>query len=93
MHAVTFTVSNIIYIDGSEYYSLYMTFFWFIFHSFQNLEDIIERDFYPDMPELKAQTEYIEAVEKNDLIKLREIQMRAKQLNTGAHSICKYLFG
>ncbi|KAJ8312152.1 hypothetical protein KUTeg_009525 [Tegillarca granosa] len=40
------------------------------------LETIIERDFYPDLPKLKNQSEYFEALEKNDHVKLREIQMK-----------------
>ncbi|XP_069136281.1 splicing factor ESS-2 homolog [Argopecten irradians] len=42
----------------------------------KNLENIIERDFFPDLPKLQSHTEYFTALEKNDLVKLREIQMR-----------------
>lgn len=34
---------------------------------------IIERDFFPDLKKLVAQNDYLEAVEKNDTTKLREI--------------------
>lgn len=34
---------------------------------------IIQRDFFPDLEKLKAQNQYLEAVEKNDVIKLREL--------------------
>ncbi|KAL5016601.1 hypothetical protein ScPMuIL_006190 [Solemya velum] len=42
----------------------------------ENIVKIIQRDFYPDVPKLEAQSEYFEALEKNDLVKLREIQIR-----------------
>lgn len=42
----------------------------------QDLEDIIERDFYPDLPLLKARLEYQEALESNDIVKLRELKMK-----------------
>ncbi|OWF40395.1 protein DGCR14-like [Mizuhopecten yessoensis] len=52
----------------------------------KNLENIIERDFFPDMPKLQSHTEYFTALEKNDLVKLREIQMRrnTNRPNTGS---------
>lgn len=34
---------------------------------------IIQRDFFPDLEKLKAQNQYLDAVEKNDVIKLREL--------------------
>lgn len=34
---------------------------------------IIQRDFFPDLEKLKAQNEYLEAVEKNDVQKMREL--------------------
>ncbi|XP_075228955.1 ess-2 splicing factor homolog isoform X1 [Lycorma delicatula] len=39
----------------------------------ENIGKIIERDFYPDLEKLRAQTDYLDAVEKNDVQKLREI--------------------
>ncbi|KAI8783043.1 protein DGCR14 [Biomphalaria glabrata] len=53
----------------------------------QSIGKIIERDFFPDLPNLEAQTEYYEALEKNDLVKLREIQMRFKRPDTGSSDI------
>lgn len=38
-----------------------------------NLENIIERDFFPDLPKLRVQTEYVEARENNDVVKLRQL--------------------
>ncbi|KAF4518871.1 hypothetical protein B566_EDAN006722 [Ephemera danica] len=35
--------------------------------------NIIQRDFFPDLEKLKAQNEYLDAVEKNDIQKLREL--------------------
>ncbi|KAJ8917401.1 hypothetical protein NQ315_002425 [Exocentrus adspersus] len=37
---------------------------------------IIERDFFPDLEKLKAQNEYLDAVDRNDTIKLRELYMK-----------------
>ncbi|KAH9525453.1 Splicing factor ESS-2 [Bulinus truncatus] len=53
----------------------------------QSIGNIIERDFFPDLPNLEAQTEYYEALEKNDLVKLREIQVRFKRPDTGSSDI------
>ncbi|XP_005102187.1 splicing factor ESS-2 homolog [Aplysia californica] len=50
----------------------------------QGITKIIERDFFPDIPKLEAQVEYYEALEKNDLVKLREIQMQYGRPETGA---------
>lgn len=40
------------------------------------LEAIIQRDFFPDLPKLNAQLEYMEAEENNDVVKMRELQQR-----------------
>lgn len=42
----------------------------------QSLKTIIRRDFFPDVPKLEAQLEFIEASESNDYDKLREISER-----------------
>lgn len=34
---------------------------------------IIQKDFFPDLEKLKAQVAYLDALEKNDVVKLREI--------------------
>lgn len=34
---------------------------------------IIQKDFFPDLEKLQAQNEYLDALQKNDTIKLREI--------------------
>ncbi|XP_076346064.1 ess-2 splicing factor homolog [Tachypleus tridentatus] len=39
----------------------------------EELEKIIQRDFFPDLSKLRAQNEYLEALEKNDIVKLREL--------------------
>ncbi|KAK3084607.1 hypothetical protein FSP39_016183 [Pinctada imbricata] len=41
-----------------------------------DLEGIIERDFFPDLPDLKTQAEYFQALKSNDLVKLREFQLK-----------------
>ncbi|CAN8015051.1 unnamed protein product [Ixodes persulcatus] len=35
---------------------------------------IIERDFFPDVPKLRAQNEYLDALEANNITRLRELQ-------------------
>lgn len=42
----------------------------------QDVENIIEKDFFPDLPDLKSKGEYFEALEKNDLVKLRKFQLK-----------------
>ena len=37
------------------------------------LESIIQRDFFPDLTKLQVQAAYLEAMETNDIVKLREI--------------------
>lgn len=50
----------------------------------EKVEEIIEKDFYPELSKMKAQAEYFEALEKNDLVKLRELEMRySKRPDTG----------
>lgn len=39
----------------------------------EELGKIIQKDFFPDLEKLKAQNQYLDAVEKNDVIKLREL--------------------
>jgi protein DGCR14 len=48
----------------------------------QKMEEIITRDFFPDLPKLRLQAEYIEAVESNDIDRLREVQMKMVQAST-----------
>lgn len=43
---------------------------------FQSITKIIERDFYPDLPQLRAQSEYLEAKARNDTEKLRELHIK-----------------
>lgn len=45
----------------------------YVLPSIQELGKIIQKDFFPDLEKLKAQNAYLDAVERNDLIKLREI--------------------
>lgn len=42
----------------------------------QGIEKIIQRDFFPDLEKLKAQNEYLEAIEKNDVVKIREMHLQ-----------------
>lgn len=42
----------------------------------QGLENIIQRDFFPDVARLRAQREYLEAEESGDLEKMRQIAIK-----------------
>ncbi|XP_022103754.1 protein DGCR14-like [Acanthaster planci] len=42
----------------------------------EDLEKIIQRDFFPDLSKLKAQKEYLEARERNDLVRMRELALK-----------------
>ncbi|XP_067014653.2 splicing factor ESS-2 homolog [Anabrus simplex] len=42
----------------------------------QEMGKIIQRDFFPDLEKLKAQNEYLEAIERNDAQKLRELYLK-----------------
>lgn len=42
----------------------------------ENLEKIIVRDYFPELPKLQAQSEYLEAVARNDQFKIRELHIR-----------------
>jgi hypothetical protein len=44
----------------------------------QALEKIIERDFFPDLPRLRAQNEYLTAVAENDFEKMQEVCKKYK---------------
>ncbi|CAL1274053.1 unnamed protein product [Larinioides sclopetarius] len=41
----------------------------------EEMERIITRDFFPDLPKLKAQNAYLDATEKGDIARIQEIQM------------------
>ncbi|RZC34214.1 DGCR14 [Asbolus verrucosus] len=42
----------------------------------EKIGKIIQRDFFPDLEKLKAQNEYLDAVERNDVSKMRELYMK-----------------
>ena len=42
----------------------------------QKIESIIERDFFPDLLKLSVQKSYFDALESNDVVKLRELQVK-----------------
>ncbi|KAG1662883.1 Splicing factor ESS-2 [Nymphon striatum] len=55
------------------------------------IESIIERDFFSDLKKLRTQKEYLEAVENNDVVKIRELQKKyCKRNNTMGtnYSLC-----
>ncbi|GIY32405.1 splicing factor ESS-2 homolog [Caerostris extrusa] len=41
----------------------------------EKMEKIITRDFFPDLPKLKAQNAYLDAMAKGDIARIQEIQM------------------
>jgi len=49
------------------------------------LSEIIERDYFPDLPKLKNQLEWMEAVESNDVNKIRNIQLNSIKRLTSVH--------
>eukprot|EP00727_Mastigamoeba_balamuthi_P000719 m51a1_g10644 hypothetical protein (506) ;mRNA; r:24454-26297 len=50
-----------------------------------SVDAIVERDFYPDLPKLRAQQEYLDALQRNDIDKIRELQQRSvARLRQGA---------
>ena len=57
--------------------------------SLQSLNKIIQRDFFPELPKLRAQHEYLDAVEHNDVEKLREISARYQVTQTPHGSLGK----
>lgn len=40
------------------------------------MSKIIQRDFFPDLEKLRAQNEYLEAVENKDLAKIQQIRAK-----------------
>lgn len=42
----------------------------------QQIGKIIERDYFPDLEKLKAQNEYLEAMEQNDIRRMRELHAK-----------------
>ncbi|EFA83171.1 DiGeorge syndrome critical region 14-like protein [Heterostelium album PN500] len=48
-----------------------------------SLSRIIQRDYFPDLPNLKSQLEWIDAVESNDISRMQSIQLQSiRRLNT-----------
>ncbi|XP_053557938.1 splicing factor ESS-2 homolog [Bombina bombina] len=50
----------------------------------QNLQKIIQRDFFPDVEKLRAQKEYLEAEESGDLDKMRQIAIKFDSSGKGS---------
>lgn len=42
----------------------------------EQIGNIIQRDFFPDLEKIKAQSDYLEAMEKNDTVRIRELYMK-----------------
>ena len=52
----------------------------------QNLDKIITKDFYPDLPKLQAQAEYLDAVERKDTQKIWELQKKFSRKQTAVRT-------
>ncbi|XP_054723543.1 splicing factor ESS-2 homolog [Uloborus diversus] len=53
----------------------------------EKLDKIITRDFFPDVPKLKAQNEYLSALEKGDIAKIQEIQLAYQPSQSRVNSV------
>ncbi len=53
----------------------------------ESLTKIITRDFFPDLPKLRQQVEVMDAIEANDLERLRELQARFSQQRSAERSM------
>lgn len=42
----------------------------------KELGKIIQKDFFPDLERLKAQNDYLDAVERNDFIRIKQLQVK-----------------
>ncbi|GMT19496.1 hypothetical protein PFISCL1PPCAC_10793, partial [Pristionchus fissidentatus] len=42
------------------------------------LEEIIQRDYFPELPKLRAQNDFLDAQRNNDIAKMRELQLQFK---------------
>lgn len=62
----------------------------FMFTILQEMGRIIQRDFFPDLEKLRAQNVYLEAVERNDVEKLREIYAKYSSGKRPPTERCKY---
>uniref|UniRef100_A0A023F174 Putative nuclear protein es2 n=1 Tax=Triatoma infestans TaxID=30076 RepID=A0A023F174_TRIIF len=51
----------------------------------EEMGKIIQRDFFPDLEKLKAQNDYLDALNRNDTIKLQQIHAKYTQ---GSRTIC-----
>lgn len=51
---------------------------------------IIQRDFFPDLEKLKAQNDYLTAIENNDIEKLHEIYGKYGIGRRSTRDVCKY---
>jgi len=56
------------------------------------LEHIIQRDFYPDLPKLRTQAQYLDALEKNDMQKLNQIKLSLAQSTQGTFFFFFFFF-
>jgi len=71
-------------------YLLYVGFCVYV----QNMEKIITKDFYPDLPKLQAQAEYLNAIERKDTQKMWELQRKFSRKRTALQTpgVCKINF-
>ena len=57
------------------------------------MENIIVKDFFPDLPKMQAQEEYLDALKKNDVVTLRKIQRKyaRKRGTEPTPDLCMYI--
>ncbi|XP_055844887.1 splicing factor ESS-2 homolog [Episyrphus balteatus] len=60
----------------------------------EELSKIIQRDFFPDLDKLRAQNDYLDALEKNDHVKMQEIRSKysGKQFSERSRSMTPATF-
>lgn len=63
-----------IYVEVSTRFCWQKLYFMLIF--FQEIGKIIQRDFFPDLEKLKAQNDYLDAMERNDTIRMKELYQK-----------------
>ncbi len=74
----------------SECWVIRFRFLYQLSYVFQEIGRIIQRDFFPDLEKLKAQNAYLDAIENNDVIKLREIYSKYSVARQQPVDACKY---
>lgn len=59
---------------------------------FQVLDKIVERDFYPELTRLKLTTAYVEALDSNDVERLRQIQLQLERATPSVNNLLSMFY-